>query len=156
MLLGGPGIDKPLSVSQKSKVITSMGHEIIFNSVECRSTKPGSIPRRIRDRETPAALYLAMKLYLKSGSKSVINVLNQRGLCISYDRLGMLSTDIANSVIGQWEQVSVVVQPQAIKDVFTTGGFYNIDRNPSSTTANSAPHGTCISIHQYFSSDTPV
>ena len=88
-------------MSQKSKVITSIGQQIIFNSVECRSTKPGSILRRIRDRETPAALLLAIKLYLKSGSKSVINVLHQRGLCISYDRLRMLSTGIANSVIGQ-------------------------------------------------------
>ena len=37
----------------------------------------------------------------------------------------MLSTDIATSVIGQWEQVGVVCQ--AIKDVFTTGSFDNID-----------------------------
>ena len=154
MLLDGPGIDQPLPVSQMSEVITSIGQQIILNSVERRSTKPGNIPRHIRDRETPAALYLAMKLYLKSGSKSVINVLHQRGLCISYDRLRMLSTDIANSVIGQWEQVGVVVPPQAIKDVFTTGGFDNIDHNPSYTTAKSALHGTCISIHQLFSSDT--
>ena len=82
MLLDGPGIDQPLPVSQMSKVITSIGQQIIFNSVERRSKKPGNIPRHIRDRETPAALYLAMKLYLKSGSKSVINVLHQRGLCI--------------------------------------------------------------------------
>ena len=97
-----------------------------------------------------------LSIYLKSGSKSVINVLHQRGLCISYDRLRMLSTDIANSVIGQWEQVGVVVPPQAIKDVPTTGGFDNIDHNPSFTTAKSVLHGTCISIHQYCSTDTPV
>ena len=127
-----------------------------FNSVERRSTKPKSILRHIRDRETPAALYLAIRLYRKSGSKSVINVLHQQGLCISYDRLRMLSTDIANSVIGQWEQVCEVVPPRAIKDVFPTGDFDNMDHNPSSTTAKSALHGTCISIHQHFSSDTPV
>ena len=75
---------------------------------------------------------------------------------MSYDRLRMLSTDIDNSVIGQWEEGGVVVPPQAIKDVFTTGGFDNIDHKPSSTTAKSALHGTCISIHQHFSLDTPV
>ena len=73
MLLDGLCIDQPLPVSQKSKVITSIGQHIIFNSVERRSTKSKSIPRHIRDRETPAALYLAMKLYPKSGVKSVIN-----------------------------------------------------------------------------------
>ena len=78
ILSGGPNIDQPLPVSQKSKVITSIGQQIILNSVERRSTKPGSIPRHIRDRETPAELNFAMKLYLKSDSKSVINVLQQR------------------------------------------------------------------------------
>ena len=68
----------------------------------------------------------------------------------------MLSTDIANSVIGQWEKVGIVAPPQAIKDVLTTGGFDNIDHSPCSTTAKSALHGTCISIHQHFSSNTPV
>ena len=97
---------------------------------------------------------MAMKIHFQTGRESLIDDLHQRGLCISYDRLRVLSTDIANSVIGHWEQVGVVVPPQAVKHVFTTGGFDNIDHNPSSTTATSALHGTCISIHQHFSSDT--
>ena len=111
------------------------------------------IPRHIRDRETPASIYMAMKLYLKTGSKSVMRTLHKRGLCISYTRLNTLSTDIANSIIGSWEQKGVVVPPKAIQNVFTTGGFDNIDHNPSSTMAKSALHGTCISIHQHFSSE---
>ena len=95
-----------------------------------------------------------MKVHLQTGRESLINDMHQRGLCISYDRLRVLSTDIANSVIGHWEQVGLVVPPQAVKHVFTTGGFDNIDHNPSSTTAKSALHGTCISIHQHFSADT--
>ena len=39
ILLDGLCIDQPLPVSQKSKVITSIGQHIIFNSVERRSTK---------------------------------------------------------------------------------------------------------------------
>ncbi len=70
-----------------------------------------------------------------------------------YNRLRVLSTDIANSVIGHWEQVGVVVLTQAVKSVFTTGGFDNIDYNPSSTAAKSVLHGTCISIYQNFSSN---
>ncbi|XP_014676237.1 PREDICTED: uncharacterized protein LOC106816189 [Priapulus caudatus] len=154
MLLDGPCIDQPPPESENSKVATSIGQQIIFNSVGCRSKKPGSVPRHIRGRETPASLYMAMKVHLQSGRESLIDVIHQRGLCIAYDRLRVLSTDIANSVIGHWEQVGVVVPPQAVKHVFTTGGFDNIDYNPSSTTAKSALHGTCISIHQHFSSDT--
>ncbi len=154
MLLDGPSIDQPSPGSKKSKVATSIGQQIIFNSVARRSKKHDSVPRHNRDRETPASLYMAMKVHLQTGRESLIDDLHQRGLCISYDRLRVLSTDIANSVIGHWEKVGVVVPPQAVKHVFTTGGFDNIDHNPSSTTATSALHGTCISIHQHFSSDT--
>ncbi|XP_014663842.1 PREDICTED: glutamate receptor ionotropic, NMDA 3A-like [Priapulus caudatus] len=75
--------------------------------------------------------------------------------CISYDRFRVLSTAIANSVIGHCEQAGWcgIVPPQAVKHVFTTGGFDNIDYSPSSTTAKLALYGTCISIHQHFSSD---
>ncbi len=154
MLLDGPGIDQPPPGSEKAKVATSIGQQIIYNSVGRRCKKPDSVPRHTRDRETPASLYLAMKVYLQTGRESLIDDMHQRGMCISYDRLRVLSTDIANSIIGHWEQVGVVVPPQAVKDVFTTGGFDNIDYNPSSTTAKSALHGTCISIHQHFSSNT--
>lgn len=80
-----------------------------------------------------------------------MNTMHQRGLYISYDRLRVLGTDMANSVIRHWEDIGVVVPPQAIKNVFTTGGFDNIDNNPSSTMAESALHGFCISLHQHFS-----
>lgn len=153
MLLDGSGIDQPPPGPEKSQVAASIGQQIIFNSVRCRSKKPGSVPRHIKDRETPASLYLAMKLHLQTGSASLVQTMHQRGLCVSYDRLKTFSTDIANSVINHWEQIGVVVPPQAVKGVFTTGGFDNVDHNPSSTTATSALHGTCISIQQHFSSD---
>ncbi len=121
----------------------------ICNSVGRRCKKPDSVPRHIRDRETPASLYVAMEVYLQTGHECLIDDMHQGGMCILYDRL----RDIANSVIGHWEQVGMVVDPQAVKSIFTTGGFDNIDYNPSSTTAKAALHGTCISIRQNFSSN---
>ena len=64
-----------------------------------------------------------MKLHLQTGSASFVQTMHQRGLCVSYDHLRTFSTDIANSVINHWEQIGVVVPPQAVKGVFTTGGF---------------------------------
>ena len=95
-----------------------------------------------------------MKLHLQTGSKSLLETMHKQGICVSYDRLKTFSTDIANSVIKHWEHIGVVVPPQAVKGVFTNGGFDNIDHNPSSITAASALHGTCISIQQHFSSDS--
>ena len=127
MLLDGPSIDQPSPGSKKSKVATSIGQQIIFNSVARRSKKRDSVPRHNRVRETPASLYMAMKIHLQTGRESLIDDLHQRGLCISYDRLRVLSTDIANSVIGHWEQVGVVVplrqlntfSPQAVLTTLT-------------------------------------
>ena len=153
MLLDGPGIDQPPPESEKAKVAISIGQQIIYNSVNRRSKKPESIPRHNRDRETPSSLYVAMKLQLQSGRESLIDDMHCRGLCISYDRLRVLSTDIANSVIAHWEQIGVIVPLQAVPNVFTTGNFDNVDSNPSSTTAKTSLHGTCISIHQHFNSD---
>lgn len=148
-----PGIDQPHPASEKSQAAISIGQQIIFNSVRCRSKKHGSVPRHIRERETPASLDLAMKLHQQSGSTYLVETMHKRRMCVSYDRLKTFSTDIANSVISHWEQIGVVVPPQAVTGVFTTGGFDNIDHNPSSTTATSALHGTCITIQQHFSSD---
>ena len=154
MLLDGSGIDQPPPGPEKSQVATSIGQQIIFNSVRCRSKKTGFVPRHIKERETPASLYLSMKLHLQTGSKSLLETMHKQGICVSYDRLKTFSTDIANSVIKHWEHIGVVVPPQAVKGVFTNGGFDNIDHNPSSITAASALHGTCISIQQRFSSDS--
>uniref|UniRef100_UPI00358DDFAF very low-density lipoprotein receptor-like n=1 Tax=Myxine glutinosa TaxID=7769 RepID=UPI00358DDFAF len=78
-LLDGPGIDQPPSGSEKSKVVTSIWQQIIFNSVGHRSKKPDSVPRHIRDRKTPASLYMAMKVHLQTSRKSLINDMHQRG-----------------------------------------------------------------------------
>ena len=72
MLLDGSGIDQAPPGSEKSQVVTSIGQQIMFNSVRRRSKKPSSVPRHIKDRETPASLYLAMKLHLQTGSASLV------------------------------------------------------------------------------------
>ena len=93
-----------------------------------------------------------MKIHKRTGKESQVNMLAERGLNISYDRLRRLSTDSANPVITLWEKMSEVVPVQAIRGKFTTGGIDNIDYNPSSTTAapDSVLHGTSVSIRQHF------
>ncbi len=83
-----------------SKGATSIGQQIIYNSVGHRCKKPESVPSHIGNRETPASLYMAMEVYLQTGHESLIDDMHQRGMCILYDCLRGLSTDIANSIIG--------------------------------------------------------
>ena len=103
---------------------------IIFNFNCHISSKPGNKFAYIRNSKTPSSLYLTMKLYLKIGGKSVISVL----LYILYNCMILLSTDVFNSVTGCWKQMSKMVVPRFIKDMFTnTGGFVNFfyDNKPN-------------------------
>ena len=117
-------------------LISSIGQQIMFNSTKTKRSKSDpNNKRHNKEKETPASVYMAMKLHLLTGSKSLVDTMNKRGLCVSYYRLRRLSTDLANSIISYWEKIGVVVPPQAIKGVFTTGGYDNIDHNPSSLLA---------------------
>ena len=82
-----------------------------------------------------------------AGNASLVNMLAERGLSISYDHLRYLSTDLYNSVITLWEQIHEVVPGQGIREKCATRVIDNIDYDPSSTTAtlDSVLHDTSIS-----------
>ena len=108
--------------------------------------------KHIQKRENPLPLVLSIKVSMRTGKDSLVNILAERGLIISYDRLRHLNTDLANSVITLSKKIGEVVPVQAIRGKFTTDGIDNIDYNPSSTTAapDSVLHCTSISILQHF------
>ena len=68
---------------------------------------------------------MAKKLYLKTGSKSVVDTMHQRELGISCDRLLVLSTKIENSAMADWENLGVMGPPQVVKMCVRTGAFDN-------------------------------
>ena len=43
-----------------------------------------------------------MKVHMRTGNESLVNMLAEHGLSISYDRLRRLSTDLFNPVITFW------------------------------------------------------
>ncbi|KAK3741023.1 hypothetical protein RRG08_005713 [Elysia crispata] len=145
-ITGSPSPDKPVN---KPSAALSISQLVVFNTVKHRSTSPNSLPRHIRDRETPIAIYIAIKIYTVTRKESIINILHERGLCISYDRLRCLTVDIANSIIAHFESQGVVAPVQAKPGMFSTFALDNIDLNPRSTTCRSSFHGTSISMVQF-------
>ena len=125
------------------------GIYVTYNAVKVRSSNSDCVPSHIRERETPLSIYLAIKLYAMTRKEAIIDILHQKGLCISYKRLRSLTTDIANSVIAHYEKTGPVVPLQAKHGLFTTLGFDNIDHNLRATTSRSSFHGTCISLLQF-------
>ena len=70
----------------------------------------------------------------------------QPGLCISYDRVLQIQSDIANGVCQCYEMEKVVCPPNMRRGLFTITAVDNIDHSPSSATAKDAFHGTGISL----------
>lgn len=96
----------------------------------------------------PLPIYAALKIRGTTRAKSLVDTFYKLGMCISYDRLLSISTDITNTVLERYEREQVVCPSKLRKGLFTTAAVDNIDHNPSSTTCKDSSHGTAISLVQ--------
>ena len=72
------------------------------------------------------------------------------GLCISYDRLLQLTSDLANGICQRFRMEDVVYPPKLRQGLFTTAAVDSIDHNPSSATSKDSFHGTGILLVQHL------
>ncbi|VDI46182.1 Hypothetical predicted protein [Mytilus galloprovincialis] len=108
-----------------------------------------TVQQRHSDRETPFCVYLELLLFAKTRKRQLIDTLFQHGICISYDRVLEIPTQLGEAVVERYLNEGVVCPPLLKGKVFTTAAVDNIDHNPSSTTSKSSFHGTGISIFQH-------
>ena len=151
MIMLGPNIKNQNQVDDddeesNSDIANTLAQLIVFNSVKnYKLSEKGK--RHNRSKETPATIYIAMVTHAETRKKSLVDKFYRLGLCISYDRLMQISTDLGNKVSEQFEKDGLVCPLDLRKDLFTTGCVDNIDHDPSSRTAKDSFHGTAISIH---------
>ncbi|KAI4830181.1 hypothetical protein KUCAC02_001831 [Chaenocephalus aceratus] len=123
---------------------------VLFNSVKhARNVDSPSSARHSRSQEIPLPLYLSLKIHAVTRSRRLVDTLFNLGLCVSYDRLLQLTSDIANGVCQSFRVEDVVCPPKLRHGLFTTGAVDNIDHIPSSATAKDSFHGTGISLMQH-------
>ena len=147
MTLDGPSIeDQSTKEHPHVHACLTIAQLMAFNTVK---TRYSATQRHHIDRETPLPNYLVLKIQGESRNRTLIDKFHKIGLCIYYDRVLSISTDIGNSVCSQYEQGGVVCPPSLVMNIFTTASVDNIDHNPSSTTAKDSFHGTGISIMQH-------
>ena len=127
----------------------------MFNTVKNKRKETVSHVRHLKLKEPPLPVYLGMLIHNKTRKKGLVNEFAEQGLSISYSRLQEIQNNIAGQLCHQYVTEGVV-RPTSLKDgLFTSAAIDNIDSNPSSTTANSAFHGTSISIFQHPKEDYP-
>ena len=105
--------------------------------------------RHSKDRETPFPIYVGLSVYGKTRMKSLIEILHEHGLSISYDRVLELSSQLGDAAVNMYMADGVVCPSVLRKTIFTTAAMDNIDHNPSATTATTSFHGTSISVFQH-------
>ena len=88
-------------------------------------------------------------MHSKTRSKGMIDTLHKMGLCVTYDRVLLMSSDLANAAITHFESIGAVC-PQSLKmGIFTTSAVDNTDHDPTSTSSHTSFHGTGSSLFQH-------
>ena len=152
--------------AQGREVLLVLSHEIggVLLKAKKRDSEAFSLAKaaitthhthHVRNRECPLPIYVALKIHGATREKSLIDTFYKLGMCISYDRLLSISTDITNSVIDRYDKDSVVCPSKLRDGIFTTAPVDNIDHNPSSTSSQDSFHGTAISLVQHPTAEKP-
>ena len=81
--------------------------------------------------------------------RQLIDTLHQYGICISYDRVLEIPSQMGEALVERYLEEGLVCPSVLRKGLFTTAAIDNIDHNPSATTAKSSFHGTGISLFQH-------
>ena len=149
VIMRAPTIQRDSAESQACLTVAQL---LVFNTISRFRDKSGNATDTIhhthyvRNREFPLPIYAALKIHSATREKSLIDTFYKLGMCISYDRLLSISTDIANSVIDRYDRDGVVCPSKLLDGIFTTAAVDNIDHNPSSTSSHDSFHGTAISL----------
>ena len=154
MVEDGPNIkhQTQLASNASTTAALSVSQLVVFNNVkQSRNSKPSVNVRHDRGPETPLPLYLGLKVHAVTRSKTLVDTLFHLGLCITYDRVLQIQSDIANGVCQRYEMEKVVCPPNMRRGLFTIAAVDNIDHNPSSATAKDSFYGTGISLMQHQS-----
>ena len=142
-----------INLSEKgfSKESLALAQAMMFNFHFNRDGKRRPLKKRHdQSKETPFPLYLAIKIYSYSRSKTMINWLHFcASISISYNRLLNITQDLANRILHQNKRDGVFIPCNLKKNIFTIIAKDNIDYNARSTTATKHYHGTSFSIFQF-------
>ena len=127
MIEHGPDIKSQLE-NDRCKSDLTIAHLLMFN-YHPNITKRAVQQRHSLERETPFCVYLGLLIYAKTRKKQLIDILFQYGLCISYNRVFEISTQLGEAAVERFVSEGVVCPPKFRQGVLTTAAVDNIDHN---------------------------
>ena len=122
--------------------------------IQYKNKGMSSYKRHNKNTQSPFPLYVAVKLYSSSRSKTPLNWLYfSAGISLPYMSLVKLIRDIANRMISQYNRDGAFLPQTLRKDILTIISKDNTDQNSKSTTAARHWHGTYI--FQFTTEENP-
>ena len=91
------------------------------------STDVASLRRHPIERETPAPIYVGLKLYAAVRSKTIIQRLHSIGVSISYERILYICNNISLNMLEKYRRDGVFVSGNLKLGTFTVIAKDNID-----------------------------
>lgn len=101
MVLYGPNIKTQSSSSSLPQPALTLSQLLTYNTLVRKretSTTSRSTTRHSQDRETPLPVYLGVMIHTKTRKRAIVDNLFDLGLCISYDRVLDISTELGNTI----------------------------------------------------------
>lgn len=150
MIISGANIkEQSYSHTTKEKIAIGLSEIVMFNCVKNPTASQDGTVRHNKDREAPLPIYLSLLIHAQTRKRDLIDRLYSIGLCVSYDRLMTISSELANKVTAFYEANNIVCPPNLKKKLFNVGAVDKPDHNPSSRTAKDSFHGTAVTLMQF-------
>ena len=129
--------------------------QIIFNTNKRPPSSKSKIICHSSDKECPAIHYTTTKLCSVIKSKSLVHMLFEHGMVLSYDRILAFINELSETVKALYNDPGdKVLQSTFRRGIFTIFVDDNVDKNSSSVTAASHFHGTGV-VLQFPSEENP-
>ena len=139
-----------------SQPALASAQQIMFNYRINKEKKVNNIRRHLKIKEIPLAIYITLKLYTITRSKTLIQCFHSLGICISYGRLLDITKDLSERLLSQYARDGVLLPSVLKQDIFTIIAKDNIGINAKSSTASKHFHGTSMSILQFPLTENPT
>ena len=117
--------------------------------VKYKSAHDSSSFRTQTTRENPQSLGLALTIHHDTRNKTMIELLNAHGYCVTHKRTLRLETALANAVVENTKKFQgLYVPPMLKKNAFVFFAADNTDFAEDTADGKSTTHGTIVAVYQ--------
>ena len=102
--------------------------------------------RHSKKKEPPLPVLIGLAVHSQAREKRIIENLYSNGLCISYDHVIEIESNITKDLCQKYKVAVIVCAPSLYSGLFTCVAINNIDHNSSSSTSKSSFQETSISV----------